>query len=297
MRPTLLELGMFEFHAYTVCMALGFLIGTILSVRQNYQLPRPYDVTPAGGLLVFIFALIGAKVYWFIQYGNLWEIYQALYIWQGGLVFYGGLFGGIFGAVVYLKWVKVPVFPMADIVIPFLPLSHSIARLGCFLNGCCWGVVTDAPWGVRFPRGTSPYFEHLEAGLLEKGSTHSLPVHPTQLYESLGLFIIFLIMRFAYKRHRVTGIMFILYFFLYGILRFIVEGFRGDSEHPLPGLTASQVVALCFVTFASLAFVVLRSTIWQGKSIFQWRKCAVPGAKRPEPEPVEIAPAETPAES
>ncbi|MBI3119453.1 MAG: prolipoprotein diacylglyceryl transferase, partial [Candidatus Hydrogenedentes bacterium] len=70
MRPTLFELGIFEFHSYTVFMALGFLVGTILPVQENYRLPKPYPVTPAGGLWVFVFALLGAKIYWFIQYGD-----------------------------------------------------------------------------------------------------------------------------------------------------------------------------------------------------------------------------------
>jgi phosphatidylglycerol:prolipoprotein diacylglycerol transferase len=272
MHPTLLSLGPLDFHAYTVTLALAFLVGVLGAVRENYRGANPFPVTPAGGVWIFIGALIGAKVYWAIQYGPTWtddegngyDWYRVFFIWEGGMVYYGGLIGGVLGALAYFRYVRVPVLPMGDIGLPFLPLGHSIARLGCFLNGCCWGVVTDGPTGVVFPRRSLVWRQQLDDGLIQRSATAPLPVHPTQLYESLGLFVIFLVMRYAYRHKRYDGSVMMLYPLLYGILRFCVEALRGDSARPLFGMTVSQMIALGLFLVAAFFYAIMFQTAWRG---------------------------------
>lgn len=266
MHPTLLKLGILEFHGYTLMMAFAFLIGVLLAVRENYKLEKPYPITPMGGLWVYLGALVGARLYWILQYDAAWykHLHHALFFWQNGLVFYGGLFGGFLGAVLYLRIQRIPIVPVGDVVMPFLPLSHAIARIGCFLNGCCWGSPTNTPWGVCYPKSNwGAYAQQFKEGLITGDAPVSLPVHPTQLYSAAGLLIIFAFMRSAYKRRRFPGAVMLLYPFLYGILRFIVECFRGDSGRPLWGMTVSQGVALVFTIGAASAYVVLRCTVWR----------------------------------
>jgi len=268
MQPTLLKLGILEFHGYTLMMAIAFLIGVLLAVRENYKLEKPYPITPMGGLWVYLGGLIGARLYWLLQYDAAWykHLHHALFFWQNGLVFYGGLFGGFLGAVIYLRIQRVPIIPVGDIVMPFLPLSHAIARIGCFLNGCCWGSPTDMPWGIRYPkRPWGAYAQHVSEGLIPGDAAASLAVHPTQLYSAAGLLVIFAVMRYAYKHRSHSGAVMLLYPFLYGILRFIVECFRGDSGRPLWGMTASQGVALVLAVGTAFGYVMLRRTIWRPK--------------------------------
>jgi phosphatidylglycerol---prolipoprotein diacylglyceryl transferase len=258
MRPTLFSVGPLEFHSYTFMMAVAFVLAVLLAVRENYKLEHPYPITPAGGLWVYFGALVGSRLYWIIQYDEIKNFYLAVFFWQGGLVFFGGLIGGALGAVFYLWYKRVPMIPVADIVTPFLPLGHAIGRVGCFLNGCCWGAPTTMPWGVQYPKTSWGAFEQqVKDGLVDVHAKAAIPVHPTQIYEALGLVCIFFVMRFAYKRRKQPGTTALLYPLLYGLLRFGVEALRGDSIRPILGLTVSQLVALGMFLAAAGALAVL----------------------------------------
>lgn len=263
MRPTLFSfeiLGVdFRFHAYTVALAAAFLAGILLAVRANYRRENPYPITPIGGLWIFFPAIFFSKVYWYLQYdpANVW---RSVFLWEGGLVFYGGLFGGVLGAVLYLRWSRVPVLPLGDIVIPYLPLAHGIARLGCFLNGCCWGLPATVPWAVTYPQNSLVFRRHVEEGLVTQADALPLPVHPSQLYESATLFGLFFLLRYLSTRPHREGALLLAYPALYGGARFFLEFFRGDVGRGWASLTTSQYVALGLVAvgLAGLAWLRLR---------------------------------------
>jgi len=268
MYPTLVSFTLFgidfDFHAYTVTLAAAFLIGALCSVRRNYQLANPHPVTPIGGIWVFVGAIVGSKVYWILQYGEWSDLYKAFFLWQGGLVFYGGLIGGTLGGIAYVLVQRAPILPMGDIVFSYLPLAHGTARIGCFLNGCCWGLPWAAgPWAVAYPAGSQPYLQQLRDGLIDAGAAHAVPVHPTQLYSTVGLFAIFFIQQYLYRRHRYAGSIMLSYAVLYGALRFGVEIFRGDVPRSLLDMTLSQMIALGLFVFGVTGFAVLKSTFWR----------------------------------
>lgn len=253
-----------DFHAYTFFLALAFLVGTLLPVRQNYRLAQPYPVTPIGGIWVFFGALLGAKMYYQVQYGDPSDYLRVFRIWEGGLVFYGGLFGGIAGALLYCTVVGAPKVRVGDMAMPFVPLAHAVARLGCLLNGCCWGARTDLPWAIHYPTARyGPFAQQVDAQLIPADAVRTLGVHPTQIYESLGLFVLFLVMRAAWKRPHHAGQIMLLYPLGYGMLRFMTEATRGDSARPLWGMTASQLVALGFIAVGLCGTALLRQTLWR----------------------------------
>jgi phosphatidylglycerol:prolipoprotein diacylglycerol transferase len=281
MRPTLISFDLFgvpfDFHAYIVMISIAFLVCTLLAVRENYRQPNPFPITPIVGLWIFLGAFIGARAYWIAQYGaeyeRIWgeEIhwYHAFYIWQSGLVFYGGLFGGFIAGIGYMLYCRVPLLPMGDIAMPWLPLGIAITRLGCFLNGCCWGTPSDLPWAIAFPKDCPTWDHHEELGLISGDSPYSLPVHPTQLYNLFGQLVVFLILLWMYRRlraggsKRYEGIVLFTFPLLYGIVRFTTEIFRGDSARPLLDMTVSQIVSLLLIGFALVGYVLL----W----CFRWR--------------------------
>ena len=253
MYPTLWSIGPLEFHSYVVLLALAVLVGVFLTIWKNEARSTPYPITTIGGLWILLGGMIGARLWWILQFDSPWRVYQALIFWEGGLVYYGGLLGGILAGVGYLRYCRVPILPGCDLIFPQVPLAHAIARMGCFLNGCCWGVPSDRPWALSFPANSQPYQAHQRAGLIDADAAHSAAVHPTQLYEVFGLLLIFGVMQALSRRPHPTGGLLFLYLVLYGGMRFFVEIFRGDSDRPLGAMTGSQMFSLALVIVGLIA--------------------------------------------
>ncbi len=257
MYPTLYTIGPLAFYSYTVMLAIAVLVGVFFTIWKNEAQENPYPITTIGGLWVFLGGLLGARVWWILQYDSPWVLYKALVVWQGGLVYYGGLVGGVVGGLLYLKYCRVPILQVGDLILPQVPLAHAVARFGCFLNGCCWGTITDRVWGVSFPKGSSLFDHQVHSGIIQSDALQTAAVHPTQLYEMAGLILVFFAMRYlSNKPHPPGGILF-LYPLLYGVMRFVVEIFRGDTERPYYGLTLSQGVSIGMVVGAVLVLGIL----------------------------------------
>ena len=187
--------------------------------------------------------MLGGKLFHIIFF---WDDFIAGWHAQGmrslreGFVFYGGFICATLAAVVYARLKKLPLAKLADIFAPSIALGHAFGRMGCFFNGCCYGKPCSLPWAVKFPP------PHLMAGI---------PVHPTEIYEALGNLLIFAGLSLFYHRKRYDGQVFWLYVLGYGVLRSVVELFRGDYDIFYFGiLTVGQLVAMTMiiVSFAAL---------------------------------------------
>ncbi|HPC17889.1 MAG TPA: prolipoprotein diacylglyceryl transferase [Candidatus Hydrogenedentes bacterium] len=258
MHPTLIDAFGYKFHAYPTMLAVAFLTCTLLAVREAQRRNPPIDATPQGGLWAFIGGLLGAKIYWILQYSEPKYLWRAFFVWEGGLVFYGGLIGGIFAVYVYIRVNDFPVRVCADIVAPYLALGEAITRLGCFLNGCCWGAPANVPWAVSFPKNSHVYWQQVRDHLITGSETASLPVHPTQLYMTAGLLLAMALMMRHEKTPHVPGATGALYLFFYGVVRFTVEMFRGDSARSVMGMTVSEAISLGLVFAGAALFLYLR---------------------------------------
>lgn len=295
MRPTLLSIGPFDFHGYTVMLSLAFLACTLLCVRENYRLARPYNITPIAGIWLALGGIIGAKAYWYLQYDHIRNIYRALYLWEPGLVFYGGLLGGCIAGMIYMRVNRVPIIPISDLALPYVTLGIGITRVGCFLNGCCWGKACELPWAITFPSRSIAY-----RGIAPDGKTlyvDPFPVHPTELYSVLGLLLIFFFLRYLYKRPHPTGGIALMFGVTYGIMRFMIEHYRGDSAESVFGMTVSQAVSLGMFAICGFAFIALWASVWHPRRGKTWISLySRPGEALPE---AEAAPLESdlPAES
>lgn len=258
MRPELFELYGVPVYAYRTLLAIAFVVCTLLAVRESRLRPGGVELSPALGIWAMFGALIGAHGFYIAQYGSVFDLWRAVFVWEGGLVFYGGLLGGLVAAGVYLALRRVPFLNGADSAAPYLALGEAITRIGCFLNGCCWGDVSTLPWAVMFPRHSPAFDAQVFAGSLAPGAAQSLPVHPTQLYMTLGLVVICLVLKRALVRPRPSGVVFFGYIFLYGMLRFLVELVRGDSARSVGGLTVSGAISAVFVAVGFAACAYLR---------------------------------------
>ncbi|MDB6023867.1 MAG: prolipoprotein diacylglyceryl transferase [Verrucomicrobiales bacterium] len=177
-------------------------------------------------------------------------------IQKGGLVFYGGFIGALLAMVLYTRLKKIPLWKFADAVAPSIALGHTFGRIGCLMTGCCFGKQCSLPWAITFPEG---HETHVMGGL-------ATPVHPTQIYEAVLNFSLYLFLAWFYQRKKFSGQVFAMYLICYAVLRSIVELFRADykpAEYYLNGLISpGQFVSIGIITAGlALFFLLPRRTV------------------------------------
>ncbi|MDY0359819.1 MAG: prolipoprotein diacylglyceryl transferase [Desulforegulaceae bacterium] len=246
MHPVFFEYKSFVIHTYGVMAAIGFLAAIIVSgflaKKENIKKDDISDLA----VYVILSAVIGARLFYFFVepkffLENPLEIFK---IWKGGLVFYGGFIFGLAGAVFFIKKRNLPLGKTADIIAPALALGHGIGRIGCFFAGCCYGKPTSLPIGIVFknPDALAPL---------------NISLHPVQLYSVISNLFIFGVLMFFFTKKKKDGDVFLLYLFLYGILRMIIEYFRGDNrgDFIFNILSVSQFIGLLAVLSAVFIYV------------------------------------------
>ena len=264
MHPIIFKFGPFTIYSYGLMVAIGFILAAWLGkknavLRRNTigkstltDIEESKRPLPTSNQLLdfFIYVLvsgiIGARLFYVLLNINKYtrNPLEILMINHGGLVLYGGVIFGVIVGVWFLNKRKLAVFRTLDIIIPYVALGQSIGRIGCLLNGCCYGRPTNLPIGIYF------------YGSQER-------IHPTQIYSSLVMLVIFLIIRFLQGRRLINGQIFLLYFILYSFSRFFIEFLRGDNPSIFIGLTFSQLFSIC-VFFTSLIFFILLRRIPRG---------------------------------
>ena len=252
MFPTLFRIGPVDVHTYGTLLMVGFVAAILLSRRQARRLGLPADLPLDLGVWVLVAAVVVARGM-FVALS--WEYYSArptevVYIWrQSGLSFHGGLLGGVLAGALFSWRRGVSFWTIADMVAPGIALGYGIARFGCLLNGCCYGVPTKLPWGMEFPR--------FPDSLITTG-----PSHPTQIYAALGSFAILAVLLWARRRLAVPGQLFLLYLMLYSVLRSGIEVLRkgATAQQAIDGLTQAQVASAVIFVAGLLAFIWLGRT-------------------------------------
>lgn len=242
------EAGGLVVHWYGVLVALGFLAGIWTASRRGLLLGVHPDKVVDLGPWLMLGAIVGARTlyvisYWKESFANqpLSEIFM---VQHGGLVFYGGLIGASLACIIYARIKQIPLWKFADVLAPSIALGHVFGRMGCLMNGCCYGYATNVPWAIHFP------VEH---------ETHGVGVHPTEIYESFLNFALYLSLAWLFRRRKFEGQVFSMYLICYAILRSFVEVYRGDyPKHYLGGVvTPGQLVSVgIFVTGAVLYWIL-----------------------------------------
>lgn len=174
--------------------------------------------------------------------------------WAGGLTYYGGFLGASAAAWYLLKADKFPFWKASDMAGIVVPVGLGFGRMGCLLAGCCFGKPLESPLALSFPPHSPATESQYKAGLLDSLAHASLPVHPTQIYESAASFAIaaFLLL-YLHGRKRYDGQVFLAFVALYAAIRFVLEFFRADDRGGLLGLSTSQLVGLLLLVAAGLA--------------------------------------------
>ena len=256
--------GHFDIAFYGVLVAIGTLVGVSLGVvRARKSGVKSTDVLDLA-LWVLIAGLVGARMFYLISevdwtresrsFLNVIKVFFKFR--QGGLVFYGGLLLAIAVGIVYLVVKKLSVWKFADIAAPSVAIGIAFARIGCYMNGCCWG--KPCPEGspfrflcVAFPKGSLP------AGFYGQAN---LPLYPTQFIHSINALMLFVVLSIIYWRKKFDGEVFWLFVAMYAVTRFSIEFLRGDNQPVFLGtFTVSQAVSLVLLPASLIALFVLRA--------------------------------------
>ncbi|MEE9201449.1 MAG: prolipoprotein diacylglyceryl transferase [Candidatus Brocadiales bacterium] len=274
MRRTLLEIPIpfldvtIPVYSYGFMMMIGFLFAVLVARRKaDYEGIDPHDITDLG-IYTLLASIVGARALYVTHHiadyaGHPLDI---LMIHKGGLSFYGGAVGGITVAVMFCRRRGLSPLKCLDMVAVGGAIGLAFGRIGCFLNGCCYGrrVTDDFMFRVFFTKtkdagdnvdGSPVFLHHLEQGWVGFADPISLPVHPTQLYSALGAFAGFLILSNVYKYKKRDGEVFLLALIIYAPMRFYWETLRDDSAPVLFGLTVSQLIGIPAFILALWVFV------------------------------------------
>jgi phosphatidylglycerol:prolipoprotein diacylglycerol transferase len=276
-------------HTYGLLIALGFVVGIGLAVREARRTQFDEEAVLDFGFWALVSGLVGARLYfiavnwkeyfvtrpWVRVDWLPFDVPAILAFWNGGLVFYGGALGAVAAFFWFARRRGLPYGSFSDIVIPSLPLGHALGRLGCFAAGCCWGdaafhlqgteVVSDFSFHAQFPSESLAYGSLLREvtpdvhGIMVR-SGHTLPLYPTQLMEAFGETLIFGVLLLVRSRKAFHGQVAATYFLMYPLLRATLELFRGDAERGYivdKVLSVGQFTSILVAVGSLLAMVFL----------------------------------------
>lgn len=249
MHPDLFSIGPLTLHTYGLFVALGFIAGILIAIKLGKSAGINSNSIMDMGFVIILSGLIGSRLVYIIidlpnYISNPLNIFK---IWEGGLVFSGGLVAVIIMMLLYAKRHELNIWAMSDIWSPAAALGQAIGRIGCFFAGCCYGKPTDVPWGVIFTNPNSI-------------ATKNIPIHPTQLYSSLSGLIIFIILIILYSKKKFEGQVTLWFLILHSTARLFLEQFRGDSRGVFitDDLTLTQFISLVILIGAVTALFIFK---------------------------------------
>jgi len=247
MHPVLLRLGPLTVFSYGALVALGFAAAVFLIYRRAASFGVNRDKAVDLFIIILLSGVIGGRIL-YVLFNPAYYMERPLAILnlsEGGLVWYGAFLAGLFAAALYMRRKKMRFWNVMDMASPYIALGQALGRLGCFLNGCCYGTVVpdNFPFGVVFASGIAAR-------------------HPTQLYSSLALILIFIVLRLWQDIRRFEGEIFLGYLMLYSFKRFLIEFLRGDNPKALAGLTVSQALSVV-IFFVAAAIFIRKAEIWR----------------------------------
>jgi phosphatidylglycerol:prolipoprotein diacylglycerol transferase len=256
MYPELFRIGNFPINTYGVFLALAFLCAILIAVRLARRDGLPSEKIYDLSLWMLLAGLVGSKILMLFtepEYRENPSLFLSLDFLRSGGVFYGGLLGAVLAGYFLMRRYKLPWWKTADACAPGIAVANFFGRQGCFAAGCCWGKPTSLPWGVKFT----------EQGHQITGVPTDAYLHPTQLYESFAMLLVFFFLLWLHKRKRFDGQVILAYALLYSAIRFAIEFVRDDPRGDvfgltsLTGLSTSQLISLVIGIWA-LILLILR---------------------------------------
>jgi phosphatidylglycerol:prolipoprotein diacylglycerol transferase len=231
MFPEILKIGPLTIYSYGLMAAIGFLLGGYLLERELARVGRNKELAGTIIIAAIIGGIVGSKIYFLIENPSLVKEDFIGTVFSGaGLVWYGGLLGGLLAVTWWIRKKGLPFLLVGDLLAPLLLMGQGMGRIGCFLSGDgCYGPPSDVPWAMSFPNGVIPTLER---------------VHPTPLYDAILLFSLFLVLWSIRKKEFRPGTLFGLFGMFMGVERFFTEFFRTNARDIFGVLTQAQFFSI-----------------------------------------------------
>ncbi|HEY3377472.1 MAG TPA: prolipoprotein diacylglyceryl transferase [Armatimonadota bacterium] len=239
------RIGAFTIKSYGLMLMLGFVVGIYTGTRLGRRRGVPTERLLDLGLIILVSAVVGARLlYWIMNGGPLFDVHAVMREGVGGLSFHGGLLAGIAAALIYTHYTKLRFWRVADCFAPGLAVGYAITRIGCFLNGCCYGTHTELPWAATFL--------HSPDGIVRD-------VHPTQIYASLMGFAMYAILLLLARGNSLgrAGRVFMAFLMLEGVERFTMEIFRQRAPYDVGFFSLAQVVSIVLLLAGIVGWYLL----------------------------------------
>lgn len=252
MYPVLLDLGFYRLRSYGVFVALAILVAMWFAAREARRKGWAPTVVWDAAWPVVLVGLVGARLYYILFNDPGYYLARPLEIfavWHGGLSVHGALLGGLLAVLWYVRRRSLPFWRFADVVAPGLILGQTVGQLACLLNGDTYGKPTTVAWAITFtdPRAMAPL---------------GVPLHPIQVYELLAYGALFGLV-WTVARHATRDRTVVLtYATGYGVVRFVVEFFRGDPP-AVAGIIVPQAISVLLVVAAIGAWWLRRPVALQ----------------------------------
>jgi phosphatidylglycerol:prolipoprotein diacylglycerol transferase len=265
-------------QSYGTMILVGFLTGVALAARRVPQIGVEPKHAVDVGVWGVVIGLAGARLLHIVMnwpeytpfengfdVARVWKWFK---LWETGLAFYGTFFTVIPFTWFYCRANKIPASPFLDIAVPALIAGQGFGRIGCFLFGCCYGKPCGLPWAVHFPPDSNAYKAHVADGLIARGASSSLGVHPTQLYAAVGAALTVAFLYSYWPRRRFDGQVLSLTLLMAGTLRFFEESLRDDeiaAFAPVPSFTLAHwmAIAVVLIGFALMFYFKRRGTLYK----------------------------------
>ncbi len=238
---------------YGFMLFIGFLCAGLFASYRAEKVGLSRDLMWDIGMGILFFGVIGSRAFYLLQYRErvfagqegMGILKTIINLPDGGLVFYGGLIMAVIGYMLICKVKKISPHFVADIIVPSLFIGLAFGRIGCFLNGCCFGDESTLPWAVSFPPESPPYMALMNRGVLPDDAIQCIPLHPTQIYSSINAFFLAFLTACYFPYRTKDGSVLVIAMILYPISRFAIEFLRSDELGKFnTSLTISQWVSI-----------------------------------------------------
>lgn len=229
MHPILFKSSYLYIYSYGFTVAIGFAAAVFLIYRHASEFGIDKAKVIDAGMVMLISGLAGARLLYVLTNLKYYIAHPVdiINLPKGGLVEYGGFIFGLIACIIFAKLSNINFWVMADLIAPYIALAQSIGRIGCFLNGCCYGI----------PVSPSSYIPCVNF------PGESVLRHPTQIYLSCEFLLLFVALRIWQKRSLFKGEIFLLYVIFHSLIRFVMEFLRGDNPKIFYGFTMSQLIS------------------------------------------------------